>query len=350
MSYSNKDIANLLVDFLSTAIEKKAVSSDNADSLNVAIDCITEAFEFEKDDVKSTLASKFGGKSLTELLDAATNAKGRSSSPEDIKVSISDKDEEEDKELAAKAEALKLEGNKAMAAKDYNLAVEKYNAAIKLVPTKAVYYANRAAAYSSQEKYDEAIKDAESAIKVEPNWSKGYSRLGFAKFAQGKSQEALEAYKKALEVDGDKATDIMKRDYETAKKKVEQSLNVEKSATPSASASASASAGGMPDMASMLGGGLGSFLNNPQIMQAAQQMMSNPRAMEQMESMMQNPSIRQMAENLSSGSSEGMGDFMNNPAIREMASNLFGGAGAGAGADSNGANSSANAGKDADKN
>lgn len=334
MAYSDKDIANLVVDFLVKSIEKKSVSEENADSLNVAIDCISEAFEFEKDSVKSTIKAKFNGKSLEEIL--TSSGTSTSSSSEEIKVNVSE--EQENTEAKAKAEALKLEGNKAMASKDYDLAIEKYTAAIASFPTNAVYFANRAAAYSSQKKYEEAVEDAKSAIKVNPSYSKGYSRLGFAKFAQGNTQDALEAYKKVLDIEGDKATDAMKRDYETAKKKVELSLNLEKTSSPtpeSASEKADNTSrqvpqdgAAFPDMSSLLGGGLGSFLNNPQIMQAAQQMMSNPRAMEQMESMMQNPSVRQMAENLSSGNTggAGLGDFMNNPAIQEMAKNLFGGA------------------------
>ncbi len=48
----------------------------------------------------------------------------------------------------AKADAFKSEGNKLLAAKDFAKAVEKYTSAIELDPSNAVYYANRAAAYS----------------------------------------------------------------------------------------------------------------------------------------------------------------------------------------------------------
>lgn len=340
MSYSNKEISSLIVDFLNNIISTGAVSDDNADSLNVAIDCITESFEFDRDDVKSILASKFGGKSLPALLANGANST-EATKTETVKVNIP----VEDAEIKAKAESLKLEGNKAMAGRDFALAIEKYSEAIKTLPTNAIYYANRAAAHSSLKQYDEAINDAEEAIKIDPAYSKGYSRLGFAKYAQGKPDEALEAYKQVLDIEGDKATDVMKRDYETAKKKVEQSLNLEKSTQvePSSTRDASEStadaaagagnpfAGGMPDMSSMLGGGLGGLLNNPQLMQAAQQMMSDPNAMSKVQSMMQNPAVRQMAENFSSGNGgmPNLDDLMNNPAIRDMAGSLFGGANAG---------------------
>lgn len=326
MSPSNKEVASLIVDYLSQLVEKKAVSEEAIDSLNVAIDCIGESFEVQKGDSKAV----FGGKGLVELLqnESGSSSETATTQAESIKVNIP----AEDAETKAKAETLKLEGNKAMACKDFELAIKKYSDAIEVLPTNAVYYANRAAAHSSMKAYEEAIKDAESAIKTDPTYSKGYSRLGYAKFALGQAEDALEAYKKVLDIEGDKASDVMKRDYETAKKKVEQSLDLEKKPETQArgadaGAGGAGGSGGFGDFASMLGGGLGGLLNNPQLMQAAQQMMQNPQAMSQMESMMQNPGVRQMAENFAQGNGmPNMGDLMNNPALRDMAGSLFGGA------------------------
>ncbi|KAL3231688.1 Small glutamine-rich tetratricopeptide repeat-containing protein 2 [Nakaseomyces bracarensis] len=327
MTATNKQTASAIIKFLETVVEKKEVSEDYLDSLNVAIDCIAESFEIERDEVANVLKEAGLQSSLPEYLSQGGNEEACKT--EDVKVNIP----VEDAALKEKAEALKLEGNKAVASKNYALAITKYTEAIEVLPTNAIYYANRAAAHSSLKQYDEAIADAEKAIEIDPNYSKGYSRLGFAKYAQNKPEEALEAYKKVMDLEGDKATDIMKRDYETAKKKVEQSLNLEKSAggkDSGAGAGAGAGAGGF-DFASMLGGGLSGLMNNPQIMQAAQQMMSNPDALQQMQSMMQDPSIRQMAENFTSGGgTPNMDDLMNNPAIRNMAGSMFGGAGAGA--------------------
>lgn len=327
MSPSNKDISALIVDYLAEVVDKKSVSEDSIDSLNVAIECITEAFGVEK----GSSSTAFGGKKLVELLSTGTSAGVPFSQGENVKVNIP----AEDAELKSKAESLKLEGNKAMAGKNYEVAIKKYSEAISVLPTNAVYYANRAAAHSSLKNYGEAVKDAESAVEVDPSYSKGYSRLGYAKFAQGKSEEALEAYKKVLDIEGDSATDVMKRDYETAKKKVEQALELnktDKSETSNRDAGESdgANPGGGFDFSSMLGGGLGGLLNNPQVMQAAQQMMQNPQAMRQMETMMQNPNVRQMAEKFTGGNgTPNLNDIMNNPALRDMAGNLFGGAGGG---------------------
>lgn len=186
MSLSNKEVGSLIVDFLSTVIKNKEISEDSADSLNVAIDCITESFEFERDTVAQTLQDKFSGKTLKEILSSASATSTGSEKEESVKVNIP----VEDAEIKATAESFKLEGNKAMAAKDYRLAIEKYSEAIKTLPTNVIYYANRAAAYSSVKEYDNAIKDAEKAIEIDPAYSKGYSRLAFAKYALNKPEEA----------------------------------------------------------------------------------------------------------------------------------------------------------------
>ena len=337
MSVSNKDISALIINFLSELVEKKEVSEDNADSLNVAVDCLTEVFDLDKDGIASTISTTFKGRPLRSLMDIAlervqaeeNEMEAENGPGADVKVNIP----AEDAAIKAKAESLKLAGNKAMASRDFELAIEKYTEAINTLPTNAIYHANRAAAYSSLKKFDEAVRDAEEAIRLDPAYSKGYSRLAFAKFAQDKPEEALEAYKKVLDIEGDNATEIMKRDYEVAKKKVEESLKSssqeqqQQQEQPSASrsADASAGAGGMPDFSSMLGSGLGGLLNNPQVMETAQRMMQDPNTMQRIQSMMENPAIRQMAEGLSGGNMPNLGDLMNNPAVMDMAKNLFGG-------------------------
>ncbi|CUS21729.1 LAQU0S03e09406g1_1 [Lachancea quebecensis] len=324
MGATKKELASLIVDYLCRAAEGKEIGEDNVDSLNVAIDCITEAFEIEKDSASSVVRDSFKGQGLEKIV-GASRTECNATLQEPVKVNIP----VEDAEIKAKAEALKSEGNKAMAAKDFEQAISKYSEAIQVLPSNAVYFANRAAAYSSLKKYTEAVEDAEAAIKANPSYSKGYSRLGFAQYALGRPEEALDAYKKVLDIEGSNASDAMKRDYDTAMKKVEQSLSVEKGAPVEGSAenSDAAGGGGFPDIASMLGGGLGGglggLLKNPQVMQAAQQMMQNPNAMQEM---MNNPAIKQMADKFQSGgSTPSMADLMNNPALMDMAKNMFGG-------------------------
>ncbi|XP_010544761.1 PREDICTED: small glutamine-rich tetratricopeptide repeat-containing protein 2 [Tarenaya hassleriana] len=100
------------------------------------------------------------------------------------------------------AETLKSQGNKAMQSKLYSEAIELYSFAIALWGNNAVFYCNRAAAYTQINKYNEAIKDCLKSIDIDPNYSKAYSRLGLAYYAQGKYAEAIEkGFKKALQLD-----------------------------------------------------------------------------------------------------------------------------------------------------
>lgn len=73
--------------------------------------------------------------------------------------------------------------------------------AITLNPTNAVYYCNRAAAYSRLEKHDEAIMDCKEAIRLDPTYGKAYGRLGIAYSNLNRFGDARIAYSKALELD-----------------------------------------------------------------------------------------------------------------------------------------------------
>lgn len=81
-------------------------------------------------------------------------------------------------ENKAQAEKLKQTGNGLMSRKDYSKAIESYTEAISLDGTNAVYYSNRAAAYSSLGEHDKAIEDSEKALEIDPKFVKAFSRLG----------------------------------------------------------------------------------------------------------------------------------------------------------------------------
>lgn len=100
------------------------------------------------------------------------------------------------------AETFKCQGNKAMQSQQYLEALELYSFAIALSDKNAVFYCNRAAAYTQISMCSEAIKDCLKSIEIDPNYSKAYSRLGLAYYAQGKYADAIErGFKKALELD-----------------------------------------------------------------------------------------------------------------------------------------------------
>ncbi|MCQ5167948.1 tetratricopeptide repeat protein, partial [Roseburia hominis] len=61
-----------------------------------------------------------------------------------------------------------MQGNKAMANKEYELAINKYTEAIKVLPTNAIYYANRAACELELKNYRRCIEDCSKALTINP--------------------------------------------------------------------------------------------------------------------------------------------------------------------------------------
>lgn len=337
---SREEVASLIVDFLSNELKNGDIPDDNKDSIDFAIESIIDVFAVDSAKTAS-IKAKFGNKSLSELISAAQNTQSAAApiATESVPIHI----DESDEQTKEKAEALKLEGNRAMAAKDFDTAIAKYTSAIELIPTNAVYLSNRAAAYSSLRKHDLALKDAKKATEVEPAYAKGWSRLGLANYALGNPEESLKAYEKGLAVEGSTPSDAMKRGYETAKKKVSDNLmnslnnsddaDLANPVKANANSNASApGAGGMPDLsafANMMGGGenggglggLAGLMNKPQIMQAAAQMMQDPNALS---NLMNNPQVKQMANSMGLNS-ENLEGLANNPMLQNMAKNFMGG-------------------------
>lgn len=324
MAASNKDLALAIIQFLNTSVANKTINEEFSESVDVAIDCIADAFEVDKSEATSAL----GGRDLLDVVNGANSTDS----------AFETKSQEVDEETKAMANTLKAEGNKAMAVKDFDTAIAKYTDAITLDPSNVVFLSNRAAAYSSSSQHAKAVEDAKAAIALDPKFSKAYSRLGLAEYALGNAKGSMEAYKNGLEVEGSLPSDAMKRGYETARKRVEEDLENSmsegekgapvsaKSADEGKSTDSSASAGGMPDFSSLFGGGAGGMpsfaemMNNPQVMQAAQSLMSNPDAIK---GLMNNPMVRQMALGLGGGA--GMEGLMDNPALQDLAKQFMGG-------------------------
>jgi tetratricopeptide (TPR) repeat protein len=65
-----------------------------------------------------------------------------------------------------KAAALKDQGNKAFAAKDYDKAIDLFGQAIALDGSNHVLYSNRSAAYAGKKLWDEALTDADKVCSA----------------------------------------------------------------------------------------------------------------------------------------------------------------------------------------
>lgn len=249
-----KRLAFSIIQFLHDQLHSGNLSSDAQESLEVAVQCLETAFEVSTDDqslaVTQTLPEIFASATLKEpeLVQVTTNK-------EKVTVTVTDED-------IAEAERLKNDGNDHMKIENFGAAVDFYSKAIALNPQNAVYYCNRAAAYSKLGNYAGAVQDCELAIGIDPSYSKAYGRMGLALASLNKHTEAVTYYKKALELDPDNET------YKSNLKIAEQKME-----TPSPT-------GGMG------GVDLAGLLSNPGFMNMASNLMTNPQVQQLMSGMM----------------------------------------------------------------
>ncbi|KAK8250371.1 glutamine-rich cytoplasmic protein [Phyllosticta capitalensis] len=369
-SASQKRLALAIIDFLSGATKDGTLTSEDAESIEIATNCIAETFGVDASD-SAAVSDALGGQNLLSIYSVYEKLKGRTtpsteggssakegrpSTPTAVPTGAAaaagaaGSSVGADGDNKAEAEKLKGQGNAAMQRKDYAAAIQLYTQALDLVPLQPIYLSNRAAAYSGAGRHQEAANDAEMAVAADPKFAKAWSRLGLARFALGDAKGSMEAYQKGIEAEGNGGSEAMKRGFETAKRRVEE-LGGDVAATGARDAGAGAGAGGpggFPDLAglsSMLGGGAGGqgggmpnlseLMQNPMMRQMAQNLMSNPEAMQ---GLLNNPRLREMAGQFGAGGGQGGGqgggmpDFssmMQDPSIMEMARNLMGGGGAG---------------------
>ncbi|XP_024114501.1 small glutamine-rich tetratricopeptide repeat-containing protein alpha [Oryzias melastigma] len=248
----NKRLAYSIIQFLHDQLQSGGLSSDAQESLEVAVQCLETAFDVSTDDqslaVPVTLPEIFASATAQFPAQSQVNNNSSTNSPTE--------------EQRAEAERLKSDGNDQMKVENFAAAVEFYSKAIALNPQNAVYYCNRAAAFSKLGNYAGAVQDCEQAIGIDPNYSKAYGRMGLALASLNKHTEAVGYYKKALELDPD--NDTYKTNLKIAEEKMETS-------------SPTAGMGGVD---------LAGLLSNPGFMNMASSLMSNPQVQQLMSGMM----------------------------------------------------------------
>ncbi|KAL2180558.1 uncharacterized protein P884DRAFT_289932 [Thermothelomyces heterothallicus CBS 202.75] len=175
------------------------------------------------------------------------------------------------------AEELKALGNKAIAAKNFDEAIDKFTRAIALDPNNHILYSNRSAAYASKKDWDKALSDAEKTTQLKPDWPKGWGRKGSALYGKGDLLGAHDAYEQGLKLDPNNAG--MKNDLASVKRAMEQEAG---------------GAGGFDPT-----GGIGKMFNDPNLIQ---KLASNPKTsslladasfMAKLQSIRQNPNNMQ---------------------------------------------------------
>lgn len=99
---------------------------------------------------------------------------------------------------AARAVALKNEGNVFFKAKDYANAVAKYSEAVDLDPANHVFYSNRSMAYAAMGKWEEAASDGQKCVNLNATFLKGYHRASNALKHLGQYEKAIQIIEKGL--------------------------------------------------------------------------------------------------------------------------------------------------------
>lgn len=99
---------------------------------------------------------------------------------------------------AARAQALKGEGNAFFKARDYPNAIAKYTEAVNLDPENHVYYSNRSAAYGLNNQWQLAAADGTKCVTLNPKFLKGYHRAANALKHLGKYDQAIKTIEKGL--------------------------------------------------------------------------------------------------------------------------------------------------------
>ncbi|KAJ3796433.1 putative stress-induced protein STI1 [Lentinula aff. detonsa] len=329
MSEKQQRLVLSIIEFLNQSIADGTVKTDDKESLEVAVQCIGEAFgvdpsddeQFARLSVKpATLQSIFDVYLKTkEKVDGGSRSQPSSSLPQGPSA--------EDK---AKADTFKRSGNSLMSAKKYDEAIEAYSQAISLDSGNPIYYSNRAAAYSSKGDHLSAVGDAELALAADPKFVKAYHRLGHAQYCLSDYKASADAFERGLKLDPSNVG--LKSGLQNAKSRITDDDDdgppplIPDDAPVSTSTGSTASGlpdmGGMADMLRGMGGGgggmpdLASLMNNPQMMAMAQQMMSNGG----LSNLMQNPAVSDMMSRMQSGDMPSMEELMSNPALRNIAS------------------------------
>ncbi|XP_038048346.1 small glutamine-rich tetratricopeptide repeat-containing protein alpha-like [Patiria miniata] len=271
-----------ILEFLEDQIKSGTLGEEAAESIEVATQCLETAYGINTRDDGSMRPDR----SLIEIFSTVygTQNTGVSTDPHlepdiarpaapDVCSATPANGAQPSEEDKQKAEDFKNQGNELMKRERYGEAVECYNKSVSIDSTNAVYYSNRAAAFSKLENHKKALEDCDRAIKIDPNYSKAYGRMGLAYTHLNDLRRAKDAYARAVELEP--GNDSYQTNLRIAEKKLKDA-NL-----------GGGGGGGMPNLGQGLGGmDLGSFLNNPALMNAASSLLQNPQMQNMMSSMM----------------------------------------------------------------
>ncbi|CAK7262726.1 Hsp90 cochaperone [Sporothrix epigloea] len=183
------------------------------------------------------------------------------------------------------SDELKALGNKAIAAKNFDEAVQHFTDAIAIDPENHILYSNRSAAFASKRDWDNAFTDAEKTTQLKPDWPKGWGRLGSALYGKRDLVRAYDAYTEGLKLDP--TNKGMKNDLESVERAMDYELREGGNAAASAGSntyppSVPDEMGGIFSDPSLLGKlaanpKTAAYLQDPTFVQRLQAIQKNPK-------------------------------------------------------------------------
>ncbi|XP_008553390.1 small glutamine-rich tetratricopeptide repeat-containing protein alpha [Microplitis demolitor] len=236
-----KGLVASIIKFLMQQLEEGDITADSRESLEVAIQCLESAYNVQANDSPANFDLLSNYKTAVENL-------------------ITLPADEATSEEKAEAEKYKNEGNNLMGKGNVEEAIEQYTKAIKLDGRNAVYYCNRAAAYSKINNHREAIKDCKTALMIDQKYSKAYGRMGLAYSSLNEHKEAKECYEKALELEP--TNESYKNNLHLTEEKLAQQ------GVSNIGLGGAGNVAGFPDMSTLL--------SHPVLMNMARQMLADP--------------------------------------------------------------------------
>jgi len=328
---SQQKLVYAIIEFLSKSLQDGTVKQDDKEGLEVAIQCIGEAFGVDPSGKEQSERLSTKPATLESVFDLFLKTRDKialaSGPPKPPSFTAEDK---------ANAEKLKQKGNTLMSGKKYDEAIQSYTEAINLDPTNPVYYSNRAAAHSSKSDHLLAIGDAEKAIEVDPSYVKAYHRLGHANYSLENYKEAAASFQRGLDVEpGNSSLASALSNAEARLKESEPPSDTQSTGSTQPEAGAGGvdlrkmadMFRGMPGGGSEEGGGnpdIAQLINNPMIAQMAQQFAANGG----LEKIMGNPSVAAMFNRVQAGGGmPSMSELLSDPGLRDLASEFGGSAG-----------------------
>jgi tetratricopeptide (TPR) repeat protein len=94
-----------------------------------------------------------------------------------------------------------LDGVSALNRNKLDKAMQKFNQAIKLDPSRSDGYLGRADVLNAMKQYDEALVDYHRAIEINPDFAQAYANRAIAYSHLNQYKKAIADYEKALELD-----------------------------------------------------------------------------------------------------------------------------------------------------